>query len=406
MTTVLGVSQRPETAPPEVTTDELALQGLASLTTLIRDCAASGMQRQAALFRAELLPHRRSRPHHRRLARAALDPLLRAERAAWHDLPGGAVAISWRGDASLHLAAATAQLQHLLADATDMPPMADLLRVFTLPTGGPALLHLMAPTAADPAPPGPRPGSILEAASLAVLERDLATVDVARFVRRMAVCRIADADMTLAWEKRYLSVTELAATLMPGASMTAIPWLYRRLTRVMDVRMLALLTNPAELAAAGPFSLDLNVASVLSPEFLRFDAALPVGLRGRVTLNVAAEDLAADLPAFAFARDFCRARGYRFLLRGVTSETLGFWRLDQLNVDAVELRWSPALSDLSLSDLSLAGMRLGRAEWVLAHVDDPAALAWGRQQGVGLFQGRAIVAPRRRPEVSRTPQNR
>lgn len=357
------------------------------------------MHRQVALFRAELLPHCRSRSHHRRLARAALDPLLRAQRADWHELPRGAAAISWRGNASKCLADATAQLRHLLADATDTPPMTELLRVFTLPSGGPALLQLITPAVADPAlPAAPVSGSILEVASLAMLERHLATVDVARFARRAAICRISDAAVTLAWENRFLLLTELAATLTPGVSMTEIPWLYRRLTRVMDQRILALLTNPAELAAAGPFSLDVNVASVLSPEFLRFDAALPAGLRGRVTLNVAAEDLAADLPAFAFARDFCRARGYRFLLRGVTCETLAFWYFDRLDVEAVELRWSPALTEISL-----AGIRLGRAEWLLAHVDDPAALAWGRQQGVGLFQGRAIVAPRRRPEVSRPP---
>ena len=402
MSKVLGVDSPPDTVP-----DQRAIQGLASLASLIREGAVSGMDRQAVLFRAELLPHRQSRPHHRRLARAALDPLLRAERAAWHDLPGGAVAMSWRGDASQQLAAVTAQLRHLLADATDTPPVTELLRVFTLPTGGPALLQLITPAPPDPAPPDPVPpappisGNILEVASLAMLERHLATVDVARFARRAAICRISDGAVTLAWEKRFLSVTELAATLTPGTGMTDAPWLYRRLTRVMDRRMLALLSNPAELAEAGPFSLDVNVASVLSPEFLRLDAALPAGLRGRVTLNVAAEELAADLPAFAFALDFCRARGYRFLLRGVTCETLAFWYLDQLDVEVIELRWSPALTEISL-----AGIRLGRAEWLLAHVDDPAALAWGQRQAVGLFQGRAIVAPRRRAEVSRVPQNR
>ena len=399
MSTVSGVL--PRAAP---VAEELAAQGLASLASLIRECAASGMTRQVALFRAELLPDRLSRPHHRRLARAALAPLMLADRAAWHDLPGGAVAISWRGDASHHVADAAAQLQHLLADGTGTPPMAELLRVYTLPAGGPALLQSITPAAAGPAPTAPSvpgPASILEVASLTVLERHLATVDVARFVRRAAICQVSDAAVTLAWEKRFLSVAELAATLMPGANMKEIPWLFRRLTRVMDQRMLRLLTDAAELAAAGPFSLDVNVASVLSPEFLRFDAALPPGLRGRVTLNVAAADLAADLPAFAFARDFCRTRGYRFLLRGVTAETLAFWCLDQLGVDAIELHWSPALAGVGL-----AGTRVGRAEWVLAHVDDPAALAWGRRQGIGLFQGRAIVAPRRRPEVSRTPQNR
>ena len=52
------------------------------------------------------------------------------------------------------------------------------------------------------------------------------------------------------------------------------PWLFRRLTRTLDRRMLSLLASPGRIDVAyGPFALDLNVASLLSPEFLRFDAS-------------------------------------------------------------------------------------------------------------------------------------
>ncbi len=365
----------------------MAPVGVLSLTTLVRDCAASGAARQVALFRSDHLARHLSRPHHQRLARAALEPLLRTDRAIWHELPGGAVAVSWRGDATRQLATARAQLRHLLAGATpETLVLDDLLHVFALPASGAALLRLIG--VADGTPEAAQhaaPGSVLEAASLAVLERHLATVDVARFARRTPIFRATGEAAAVAWEKRFLSVTELAATLMPGASMTAVPWLYRRLTRAMDQRVLALLTDPAELAQAGPFSLDLNVASILSPEFLRFDAALPPGLRGRVTLNLAPEDLAADVPAFSFARDFARVRGYRLLLRAITHDMLDLWRLDRLAIDLVELHWDPALAGVRLDTI-----RVGGADWVLAHADCVAALAWGQAQGVGLFQGHGL----------------
>lgn len=373
----------------------IAPVGVLSLTTLVRDCAASGAARQVALFRSDHLARHLSRPHHQRLARAALEPLLRTDRAIWHELPGGAVAVSWRGDATRQLATARAQLRHLLAEVTpETLVLDDLLHVFALPVSGAALLQLIGvgdgtpdPSQGDAPgdPSGVAPAGVLEAASLAVLEKHLATVDVARFARRSAIFRATGDAAAPAWEKRFLSVTELAATLMPGANMTAVPWLFRRLTRAMDQRVLALLTDPAELARAGPFSLDLNVASILSPEFLRFDAALPPGLRGRVTLNLSPEDLAADVPAFCFARDFARVRCYRLLLRAITHTMLDLWRLDRLAVDLIELQWDPALTKMRLDTI-----RVGGADWILAHADTPAALAWGLAQGIGLFQGSGL----------------
>ena len=64
--------------------------------------------------------------------------------------------------------------------------------------------------------------------------------------------------------------------------MRADPWLFRRLTRTFDRRMLALLASPEELRLAGPLGIDLNVASVLSPAFLRFDG----GVAGGVALDM------------------------------------------------------------------------------------------------------------------------
>lgn len=374
-----------------------------ALAALVQDCRASGAMRHVALLRTGLLPPALSRPHHHRLARAALDPLLRADRATWYDGPDGMAAVAWRGPAPDALARATAQLRHMLPDGIDTPAVADLLRVFVLPAAGPELLAVLQPVLNPAMPGGFAPDAserlarhlgppvlgppVLDPAGLAVLERHMAAMDVARFVRRMPVRRVLNDDV--AWERRTLSVTELADTVMPGCNLMAAPWLFRRLTRAMDRRMLALLAAPSELAGMGPFSIDLNVASVVSQEFLRFDAALPAALRGRVVLNIGPADIVADLPAFTFARDFARVRGYRVLLRALSAAMLPLWRLDRIEVDWVELQWEPALAAQDLSAFSLGG-----AEWVLAYPEDqadadPAAAEWARRQHVVLMQSPA-----------------
>ncbi len=376
-------------APPAVSS------GLAALQGLVRDCAAAGVERRVLLLRADLLPPRLARPHHLRLMRDALDPLLSAERARLHDLPKGRLAVSWRGPAPALLQQLSDAMEHLLGAGHIGPAMArNLVRLFELPRDGTELLAAAglkddaeaAPHRqwAIPAAPPPVP---LDAAALATMERELAAADMTRFARRTPVHRLDGSQVQLAWEKRYLSIPELADTLAPGRDIRADAWLFRRLTRVLDSRMLALLAAPFELHRAGPFSLGLNVGSILGPEFLRFDAALPSRLRGRIVLEVQPADVLADPAAFAFARGFAHARGYRLLLRGVTAASLPLLCLPPMALDYVQLRWSP-----ELMRIAPATLQAGTAEWVLGRADDDDALRWGRDQGFSLFGGRALAA--------------
>ena len=373
-----------------------AASGLDALHSLVRDCAAAGVGRHVLLVRADLLPPRLAQPHHLRLARAALDPLMTAERARAHDLPDGRMAISWRGNAPAPLQQSLTALEHLFGDGFHIGTAAlqSLVRLFDLPENGAELLA--AAGLAEEAAPAPHlrgaasaalpPLVPLDIATLSAMEEQLVSADMARFARRKPVCRLDDGHVRLVWEKRCLSISELTATLAPGRSAQADPWLFRRLTRVLDRRMLAMLSAPHELRGAGPFSLDLNVGSLLSPEFQRFDSVLPGALRGRIVLDLQPADVLADPAAFAFARGFARARGYRLLLRGLTATLLPLLCLPRMELDFVQLCWSPGLARLTP-----AMLEAGPAEWMLSHADDADAVQWGRDQGFTLFQGHALA---------------
>ncbi len=376
----------------------LGTHGLDALQGLVRDCVASGVGRRVLLLRTDLLPPRLTRLHHLQLARAALEPLMTAERARTHDLPTGRLAVSWRGDAPMLLQQSLGALEHLLGDGFRVGPAAlqTLIRLFDLPQDGAALLDAAGLEVGAEAAPcrrhaasvsrSPPPLVPLDTSALSAMERQLAAADMARFARRKPICRLDGDHVHLAWEKRYLSISELTATLAPGRSAQADAWLFRRLTRILDRRMLALLSAPQELRSAGPFSLNLNVGSMLSPEFLRFDAVLPAALRGRVVLDMQPADVLADPAAFTFACGFARARGYRLLLRSITATLLPLLCLSRMELDFVQLRWSA-----NLAGITPALLQAGDAQWVLSQADEPAALQWGRDQGISLFQGRAVA---------------
>jgi len=368
---------------------------LDGLQSLVRDCTTAGVARRVLLLRTDRLPPGLARPQQLRLARMALDPLMAAERARMHELPSDRLAVTWRGDAPVLLQRSLSALERLLDEgfSTGATALQDVIQLFELPRDGEALLAAAgsndvtgpewrrqgADTSAVPLLP-------LDAAALSTLELQLATADMARFARRKPICRVSGSQVHLAWEKCYLSTSELTATLAPGRNAHADAWLFRRLTRVLDRRMLALLSAARELRGAGPFSINLNIASVLSPEFLRFDAALPSPLHGRVVLDMQPADMLTDPAAFIFARDFARARGYRVQLHGVTAALLPLLCLPRMELDFIELQWS---ANLAAVDLAL--LQAGTAQWVLGRADEPAALQWGGDQGISLFQGRAVI---------------
>jgi hypothetical protein len=372
--------------------DSVARQDAHRLAALARDCGATGVRRRCLILRLSCLPADLTRPHHLRLAGEALDPMLLADRAQRFLLPNNDIAVVWRGTAEALLAASQNAVRAMLSDTDPAIPGPDRLwRVLDLPEDADTLRALAIASLSDPtAAAGASPGVPLDPAALAALEAALAHADVARFARRRAVCtREADGAFRLAWELRTLALDELCAELAPGRDARAEPWLYRRLARTLDRRLLALLAATGELRAAGPFGLELAVGSVLSAEFLRFDAALPHGLRGQVTLGLEPADMFADLPAFVFARDFARARGYRLLLRAAAGTLLPVLPAARLGMDLAELPWSEGTMALPTDLLDEAAERL-----VLVGADSAEAVAWGRANGIRLFEGRAAPPAR------------
>lgn len=377
-----GAIRRREDAPPSKAGYEAQ-----QLIALIHECVISGIARHACVVHLSRLSADRARPHHLRLASAALEPLAQADRARLFILPNLDLVVVWRGIAETALAASRDAVEHLFADK-DNGPVASLWEELDLPGGAERLLAIAEQR--DASRPVSRPAPVappLDPATLALLESGLANADVARFVRRRQVCAVQpDGAFRLKWETRKLAIDELVDSLIPGHAPQADPWLFRRLTRTLDSRMLALLAASGELAGAGPFSINLNISSILAPGFLRFDTALPMGLRGHVTLGLLAADVLSDPAAFLFARDFASSRVYRLLLHGVTADLLPMFPVDRIGVDFLQLRWSDAL-------LAIGGGAIeDPSRIILSHADTHQAINWGRLQGIALFQGHMAVA--------------
>ncbi len=205
--------------------------------------------------------------------------------------------------------------------------------------------------------------------------------------------RQARADLT----ELFFSMPFLAQTVAPGYNVTADKWLFQHLARVLDARMLALMPRQDYQPMLKNASLNLSLATVLTPEFLDFDHATNNKDRGPLAIELPAIDFFSEPEDFAFARDFLKERGYKIILDQVKYQLLpqtrprpARRRSDQGDLDAGflrRLRFDPAGERMQA-----AIERFGRERIILCRVDSEQGLEIGGKLGISLFQGRLLDA--------------
>ena len=240
-------------------------------------------------------------------------------------------------------------------------------------------------------------GAMLEPIELDRIEKTIARADLSNLMRRQPVCAIqAGAPPQMVFTELFISIQDMQRALAPNVNIASSRWLFQHLTEFLDRRMLALLRNYEDTSISTHFSLNLNVATLLTQDFLGFDSGLKAGARGTVVIEMSMVDVFADLGSFVFARDFVRERGYRLCLDGLTHMVLPYIDRDRLGIDLIKLQWSPEMAEdpggKRREDLAAQVKRLGPARTIMSRCDSPDAIEVGHSIGINYFQGRHIDA--------------
>jgi EAL domain-containing protein (putative c-di-GMP-specific phosphodiesterase class I) len=226
------------------------------------------------------------------------------------------------------------------------------------------------------------------------LEQILANLDISGMARRQTVCTMipGQPSQTL-FEEIYISIADLQKQATPGIDLLANPWLFQHLTHTLDKRLMAALIK-GTMAVDRPFSINLNVASILSPEFRNFDDIVTAQLRGRLVIELNKLDVFADMGAYLFARDYLHERGFRLCLDGLTHMTLPYYDRAKLGFDLIKMYWPPdSLDDMrpeTIAELRRAVMEAGQARTILCRCETHRAVEIGQQLGIVMFQGRYV----------------
>ena len=222
--------------------------------------------------------------------------------------------------------------------------------------------------------------------------QSLQRADLSNMVRRQFICAlIGKATPQPLFSELFISIADLRETLMPGVNVSASKWLFQHLTETLDRRVLAMLSKTNDHSITGEISVNLNVSTLLSPEFIQFDDSLNAAMRGSVVVELQKVDIFSDLNAFLFARDFAKERGYRICIDGLTHETMPFVNREKLGADMVKLVWQTDLEEkVGQKRIRRLVKEMQAARVILCRCDNEAAVTFGQGVGINMFQGRYI----------------
>ena len=228
---------------------------------------------------------------------------------------------------------------------------------------------------------------------LAKVQKTLAMADFSSLIRRQSVCAvIGKSPPQMIFDEVFVSIADLRDMLLPDVDLTAYPWLFLHLTETLDKRVLASVSQHDDGSLNSNFSMNLNVSTILSDEFLTFDENINPSMRSSIVLELQLVDIFSDFKAFILAKTFAQYRGYKICIDGITVDKLKYIDREQLNGDLLKIIWHPSFMDMIREDSHFTDYvnRDERAKMILCRVDDPQAVEIGNSLGINLYQGRYI----------------
>ena len=237
----------------------------------------------------------------------------------------------------------------------------------------------------------------ITAENLGELEETIHTADLSEHIRQQPVCVFAHGsskELHPVFDEFFVSITDLRNALMPNIDLASNRWLFQHMTETLDKRMLNYLCKRTFKTHASSFSLNLNLGTLTSKDFDKFDETVRRNWKGNVIIELNQVDLFSNLETYLSVRDDFHERGYRILVDNLTVEALSFVDRKRLKADFIKVAWREEMTDNVIrkkySEMDNLVKNSGRERVILCRCDSPTAIKFGQSLGITLFQGRYI----------------
>jgi len=251
------------------------------------------------------------------------------------------------------------------------------------------------PQPAPGAPAAPEePKRDADSATLARIKEGLLRTDISPMLLAQAIYSVGDGGKAaVLFRENYIAVKVLENTFCPGQSLTTRRWLFNDLTEDLDAAVLRLLAKSEERLNRRRFSINLNLSTLASDRFAKFDAELTPDQRQNIVIEVNKTDVFESPRLWLKHVPRLRNLGYRVLLDGLHYEAVEFIDFDSISCDYAKMFWSGDIMRLDPGRLAKLQRRVGNRtspQFVLARCDTAEGLRFARSTGISVLQGRLI----------------
>lgn len=229
---------------------------------------------------------------------------------------------------------------------------------------------------------------------LGKLERSMQMFDLSPFLFNQAIANISGSvEDEMEYFELYISIKLLQERLCPDYDITANKWLFNYFTANLDQSVLRALNHGLSFMRGRRIGININLSTVISTGFVKFDERLPIDFRGQVVLEVGKGDLIENLALFNEVVEFAQDRRYQIAVDGLNPFWVTNFDLEYLNANYAKIFWSPDMLEMDPTFEKYFFDRIAeqdRCQFILARCDTVSSLVYAHKAGIKLVQGRAV----------------
>lgn len=206
------------------------------------------------------------------------------------------------------------------------------------------------------------------------------------FGRIQAIARIEpDRPARAVGREVYISMADLQRQLLNGVNISASRNMFRELTMRLDEIVLRSLSESRMVQ--GQISVNLNVASLLTPEFERVAGTLAERDATELWVELDVTDILGHLDAFREARKTMRRNRVYAMADSISPDLVPAAEGTGLELDGYKFVHAPEDPKLSRIGEVITDLKHKRRTIVLSRVEHEGAIAAAQDLGIRFFQG-------------------
>ncbi|WP_298725393.1 EAL domain-containing protein [uncultured Ferrovibrio sp.] len=233
-------------------------------------------------------------------------------------------------------------------------------------------------------------GTPLTPGALQQIDDILKKADVSTFMKRQPVTLCyGNQPPKPIFQEIFVGVNELRQAIAPNVNLRGARSLFHHLTRTLDGRVFRALLDGYVTRNSGPFSINVNVSTILSDTFREFDSRIGnIIKKEQIIIELQRYDVFWDFGEYQLACEFLHNSGYRLLIDGITPDLLQLFGRKELKADFIKLFYFRDRHDEWIDkELASKITETDANRVIMARCETEEALKAGMAAGIRLFQG-------------------